>query len=146
MIVDNYVLPSIVAASVTVLIVEAIVVRRGRTSNQRRIHFKLFDARPPSKSGWESERFMGEGHHHQRRMQMASVRFTAVLEPAEEGGFVVKCVELPVATEGRTRQEALANLREAIEGYLEVKAEWLREQAKGERVEIVVEAPSALMA
>jgi predicted RNase H-like HicB family nuclease len=77
---------------------------------------------------------------------MASVRFTAVLAPAEEGGFVVKCVELPVATEGETKKEALANLKEAIESYLEVKAEKLREQAKGERVEIVVEAPSALMA
>jgi predicted RNase H-like HicB family nuclease len=77
---------------------------------------------------------------------MASVRFTAVLEPTEEGGYVVKCVELPVATEGETREEALANLKEAIEGYLEVKAERLRERTKGERVEVIVEAPSALMA
>ena len=69
---------------------------------------------------------------------MASVRFTAVLEPAEEGGFVVKCVELPVATEGETKKEALANLKEAIEGYLEVKAERLREQTKGERVELIL--------
>jgi len=77
---------------------------------------------------------------------MTSVRFTAVLEPAEESGFVVKCVELPVATEGETREEALANLKEAIEGYLEVKAERLRERTKGERVEVIVEAPSALVA
>jgi predicted RNase H-like HicB family nuclease len=77
------------------------------------------------------------------RIQMASVRFTAVLEAAEEGGFAVKCVELPVATEGETREEALANLKEAIEGYLEVKAERLRERTKGERVEVIVEAPSA---
>jgi predicted RNase H-like HicB family nuclease len=79
-------------------------------------------------------------------MQMASVKFTGVLEHAEEGGFVIRCVELPVATEGETREEALANLKEAIEGYLEVKAEKLRGQTKGERVEINVEAPSALMA
>ena len=69
---------------------------------------------------------------------MASVRFMAVLEPAEEGGFVVKCVELPVATEGETKKEALANLKEAIEGYLEVKAKRLREQTKGERVELIL--------
>ena len=68
-----------------------------------------------------------------------------MLEPAEEGGFVVKCVELPVATEGETREEALANLKEAIEAYLEVKAERLREQTKGERVEVIVEAPSAVI-
>ncbi len=57
---------------------------------------------------------------------MASVKFTPVLEPAEEGGFVIKCVELPVATEGETKEETLSNLKEAIEGYLEVKAERLR--------------------
>ena len=79
-------------------------------------------------------------------MHMASVKFSAVLEPAEEGGFVIKCVELPVATQGETKEEALANLKEAIECYLEVKAERLRGQAKGERVEVIVEAPSALMA
>lgn len=42
--------------------------------------------------------------------------------------------------------QRLSNLKEAIEGYLEVKAERLREQIKGERVEVIVEAPSALMA
>ncbi len=57
---------------------------------------------------------------------MASVKFTAVLEPAEEGGFVIKRVEFPVATEGETKEETLSNLKEAIEGYLEVKAERLR--------------------
>ena len=77
---------------------------------------------------------------------MATVRYTAVLEPAEEGGFIIKCLELPVATEGETKEEALANLKEAIGGYLEVKAEKLRGQSKGERVEVIVEAPSALMA
>jgi len=77
---------------------------------------------------------------------LASVKFTALLEPAEEGGFVIKCVELPVATQGENKGEALANLKEAIEGYLEVKAQKLRGQTKGERVEVIVEAPSALMA
>jgi predicted RNase H-like HicB family nuclease len=77
---------------------------------------------------------------------LAAVRYTAVLDTAEEGGFVIKCLELPVASEGETKEEALANLKEAIEGYLEVKAERLREQSKGERVEIIVEAPSTLVA
>jgi predicted RNase H-like HicB family nuclease len=69
-----------------------------------------------------SELFIGIDHSHQRRIQMATVRFAAVLEPAEERGYVVKCVEFPVATEGETRDEAIANLKEAIEGYLEIKA------------------------
>ena len=33
---------------------------------------------------------------------MVTRRFTVVLEAAEEGGFVVKCLELPVATQGET--------------------------------------------
>jgi predicted RNase H-like HicB family nuclease len=35
---------------------------------------------------------------------MVARRFTVVLEPAEEGGFVVKCLELPVASQGETRE------------------------------------------
>jgi predicted RNase H-like HicB family nuclease len=93
-----------------------------------------------------SELFIGQGHNYHDGIEMASVKFTAVLEPAVEGGFVIKCVELPVATEGESKEEALSNLKEAIEGYLEVKAERLRERTKGERVEVIVEAPSALMA
>ena len=38
---------------------------------------------------------------------MVTREFTVVLEPAEEGGFIVKCLELPVATQGETRGEAL---------------------------------------
>jgi len=77
---------------------------------------------------------------------MGALKFTALLEPAEEGGFIVRCLELPVASQGETREEALVNIREAIEGYLEVKAERLGKQAKGERVEVLVEAPSTLVA
>jgi len=55
--------------------------------------------------------------------------FTVVLEAAEEGGFIVKCVELPVASQGETSEEALENIKEAIEGYLEVKAELLEKRS-----------------
>jgi predicted RNase H-like HicB family nuclease len=78
------------------------------------------------------------------------MKFTALLEAAEEGGYVVKCVELPVATEGQTRQEALANLKEAIEGYIEVRTELLGKKSKTmkrEMVEVTVrKASSALLA
>jgi predicted RNase H-like HicB family nuclease len=72
--------------------------------------------------------------------------FTVLLTPAEEGGFVVECLELPVASEGETREEALRNIKEAIGGYLEVKTKLFGRKIKGEKVEVVVEAPSALMA
>jgi predicted RNase H-like HicB family nuclease len=46
-------------------------------------------------------------------------KFAVLLESAEEGGFVVKCLKLPIASEGETREEALSNIKEAIEGYLD---------------------------
>lgn len=43
-------------------------------------------------------------------------RYTVVLEPSDEGGFVVSVPALPEAhTQGETVQEALANAREVIE-------------------------------
>jgi predicted RNase H-like HicB family nuclease len=77
---------------------------------------------------------------------MVSRKFTVLLEPADKGSFVVKCLELPVVTEGETKEEALSNIKEAIEGYLEVKAKLLDHKTKGEKAEVIVEAPSALMA
>lgn len=66
-------------------------------------------------------------------------KFTAILEPAEEGGYIAKCAELPVATEGETRSEAVRNITEAVEGYLEVRAGLLgRSKAKKQLVEIAV--------
>ena len=71
-------------------------------------------------------------------------RFTVALEPAEEGGFVAKCLELPVATEGETKAEAIRNAKEAVEGYLEVRAETLgKSRAKRQLVEIAVKQASS---
>ncbi len=69
---------------------------------------------------------------------MGTYKFTVLLEPAEEGGFVVKCLELPVASQGETKEEALSNIKEAIEGYLEAKAKLLEGKTNGEKVEVVV--------
>lgn len=77
---------------------------------------------------------------------MAARTFTVFLEPAEEGGFIVKCAELPVATQGETKEEALKNIKEAIEGYLEVKAKLLGHSLKAEKAEVIVETPTSLMA
>ena len=50
--------------------------------------------------------------------------YEVVLSPEDEGGFSVFVPELPsVATQGETREEALAMAKEAIEGYLEAKQE-----------------------
>jgi predicted RNase H-like HicB family nuclease len=44
---------------------------------------------------------------------------SAVLTPAEEGGFVALNPETGTTTQGETVEEALANLREATELLLE---------------------------
>jgi predicted RNase H-like HicB family nuclease len=77
---------------------------------------------------------------------MVTREFAVLLEPAEEGGYVVKCVELPVASEGETKEEALQNIKEAIEGYLEIKTKLLQSKSKGEKAEVLVEAPSTIVA
>jgi predicted RNase H-like HicB family nuclease len=47
------------------------------------------------------------------------VKFRVVLEPSEEGGFTVVVPSLPgCISEGDTREEAVANVREAIALYL----------------------------
>lgn len=46
--------------------------------------------------------------------------FTAVFVPAEEGGYTVEFPQLPgCVSEGDTFEEAMANAREALAGWLE---------------------------
>lgn len=47
------------------------------------------------------------------------MQLTAVLIPAEEGGFVALNPETGTSTQGDSIEEALANLQEATELYLE---------------------------
>jgi predicted RNase H-like HicB family nuclease len=48
------------------------------------------------------------------------MRLNVILEPSDEGGFTVIVPALPgCISEGNTREEALRNIREAIELYLE---------------------------
>ena len=49
-----------------------------------------------------------------------AVRLLVVLDTDEDGWQVASCPNLPGChSQGRTRDEALANMREALEGYLE---------------------------
>jgi predicted RNase H-like HicB family nuclease len=47
------------------------------------------------------------------------MQLTAVLSPAEEGGFVALNPETGTVSQGETVEEAIANLREATELYLQ---------------------------
>ena len=48
------------------------------------------------------------------------MKLKVVLEPSEDGGYTIYAPSLPgCISEGDTKEEALANIREAIELYLE---------------------------
>ncbi len=76
------------------------------------------------------------------------MKFTGLLRSVDEGGYVITCIELPVTTEGDTRKEALANLKEAVEGYIATRAEMLgkRSNAKGELVAVSIRRASSALA
>ncbi len=67
-------------------------------------------------------------------------RFTVVLRVEDVGGYSVQCVEIPQAiSQGETKEEALSNIREAIELVLEHLEEKARAQkGKAEFVDVVV--------
>ena len=66
------------------------------------------------------------------------MRLKVVLEPSDEGGYTVYVPSLPgCISEGDTIDEALANIREAVELYLEpVEDDWII--AKGAMVQELV--------
>ena len=48
-----------------------------------------------------------------------TMKFRTIIEKDEDGNYVVQCPSLPgCITEGKTRGEALTNVKDAIEGYL----------------------------
>lgn len=66
------------------------------------------------------------------------MKYTVVLEPQEEGGFTVQCVELPGAiSQGETKEEALINIKEAIELILEVQRDELHKRSHSFQSEII---------
>ena len=67
------------------------------------------------------------------------MKYTVILELQEEGGYTVRCLELPGAiSQGETKEEALANIRDAIGLVLEVLSQDLvvRSDAEISKVEL----------
>ncbi len=65
------------------------------------------------------------------------MNYTGVLEPRDEAGFTVQCVEIPGAiSQGETREEALATIQEAIEHVPAVRREEFPEKTSTLRPEI----------
>jgi len=61
------------------------------------------------------------------------MKFKLILEPSDEGGFTVYVPSLPgCISEGDNEEEALENIKEAIELYLEsIEDDWIMEAGVG---------------
>jgi len=67
------------------------------------------------------------------------MKLKIALEPSDEGGFTVYVPSLPgCISEGDTKEEALANIKEAIELYLEPVEDDLMALPKAEVVELAL--------
>jgi len=63
--------------------------------------------------------------------------FTVALRREESGGYSARCVELPAAiSQGETEEEALRNIREAIELVLE-ELEARAQAQKPDKLELI---------
>lgn len=58
------------------------------------------------------------------------MKLQVILEPSDEGGYTAYVPALPgCISEGDTLEEAMANIREAIELYLEpVEDDWVKDK------------------
>ena len=67
------------------------------------------------------------------------MKLTVILEPSDEGGFTAFVPALPgCISEGDTRDQALKNIREAIEVYLEPVDDDPHISPDAERLEIAL--------
>jgi len=59
-----------------------------------------------------------------KKISQKILKYTAIFEPASEGGYVASVPALPgCATQGETFEEASAMIKDAIRGYLVVLKE-----------------------
>ena len=67
------------------------------------------------------------------------MKIRAIVHPAEEGGYWAEVPALPgCITEGDTMEEVMANLKDAIEGWLEVANSRDANESAAQVVEIAV--------
>lgn len=65
------------------------------------------------------------------------MRFKVLISDGEDGWFVVECPSLPgCVSQGRTVEEALENIKDAIQGCLDVLGERVRAQQSERIVEV----------
>ncbi len=66
------------------------------------------------------------------------MKFKVILEEAEEGGYVIYVPSLPgCVSQGESREEAIENIKEAIEVYLDIDDAQIEAEIKRKRAEVV---------
>jgi predicted RNase H-like HicB family nuclease len=67
------------------------------------------------------------------------MKLKVVLEPSDDGGFTVFVPALPgCISEGESKEEAIKNIREAIELYVEPVEDDLTLSSEAEEIELAV--------
>jgi predicted RNase H-like HicB family nuclease len=67
------------------------------------------------------------------------MKYKVVITEGEDGWYVVECPAIPgCVSQGKTIEEALANIKDAIQGCLEVLNEQVGLKSKGKVLEVVV--------
>ncbi|PKL72240.1 hypothetical protein CVV26_02520 [Candidatus Kuenenbacteria bacterium HGW-Kuenenbacteria-1] len=80
-----------------------------------------------------------------KNIKQKNYNFTAIFEPAEEGGYVVYIPALPgCATQGETFEEAETMAKDAVEGYLKTMQD-LKEEIPVESEKIIISRIPALV-
>ena len=67
------------------------------------------------------------------------MNYKVVISEGEDGWYVVECPSIPgCVSQGKTVEEALENIKDAIQGCLEVLNEQIEVKSKGKVMEVVV--------
>ena len=74
----------------------------------------------PTTSGQQSGHLLAKAvDFSKRRSQIINMKYRVVIQPDEDGVFVAECPALPgCISQGKSRAEALDNIKDAIDGYL----------------------------
>ena len=67
------------------------------------------------------------------------MKYKVVISEGEDGWYVVECPSIPgCVSQGKTVDEALANIKDAIQGCLDVLNERIKLKGKEKVMEVVV--------
>lgn len=71
------------------------------------------------------------------RTKISSMRFKILITEGEDGWLVVECPSLPgCVSQGRTMDEALENIKDAIQGCLDVLGERIAAEQSQRMIEV----------